>query len=142
MSVRIKIWDTAGQEKNKSLTKNFYKNSNGVIIVYDVSNRSSFNTIQGWIESVYDNSAEDIKIILIGNKIDLEREVSTEEGKAIADKYHIPFYETSAKENTNIKQSILDLVSIILETQEPKKEGINLSDKKVEEENNSSICKC
>ena len=79
--VDLDLWDTAGQEQYKSLTRNFYRNSNGVIIVYDVTNKSSFEKVQEWVQSVYDNTERSIQMVLVGNKIDLNREVSTDEGK-------------------------------------------------------------
>jgi len=140
--IRVKIWDTAGQEQYKSLTKNFYRNSNGVLIVYDTTNKSSFEKIQEWIQSVIDNGDENIKMILIGNKVDLRnsREVKTEEGQAIANKYKMPFFETSAKENTNIRESVMALVNIVVDTQKPREEGLKLEDRN--NPNPSSGCSC
>ena len=142
--IRVKIWDTAGQEQYKSLTKNFYKNSNGVFIVYDVTNKSSFEKVQEWIQSVIDNGDENIKMVLIGNKIDLNREVKTEEGQAIANKYKMPFFETSAKENINIRDSVMKLVNMVIETQKPREEGLKLEDRNNPNNNSEggSGCKC
>ena len=142
--IRVKIWDTAGQEQYKSLTKNFYKNSNGVFIVYDVTNKSSFEKVQEWIQSVIDNGDENIKMVLIGNKIDLNREVKTEEGQAIANKYKMPFFETSAKENIGIRDSVMKLVNMVMENQKPREEGLKLEDRN--NQNNTTEggtgCKC
>lgn len=112
----MKIWDTAGQEQYKSLTRNFYRNSNGVIIVYDVSNKSSFDKVQEWVQSVIDNTVQGIKMVLVGNKIDLPREVTTEEGQKMANRYDIPFYETSAKENIGIDDCIKTITTEVLKT--------------------------
>ena len=126
--VKVKIWDTAGQEQYKSLTRNFYRNSNGVVIVYDVTSRKTFNTVKDWISSISDAADKDIKIILIGNKIDLPREVTTEEGRVMAQKFDIKFFETSAKDNTGISESIKDIAINILNTQKKNKEGIDIKD--------------
>jgi len=108
--INLKIWDTAGQEQYRSITRNFYKNSNGVIVAYDVTDRESFEKVQYWIEKVKENTADNIKMILIGNKIDLLRSVSTEEGRFLAKEHNIPFFETSAKENLGINEAIESLV--------------------------------
>ncbi len=117
--VKVKIWDTAGQENFKSMTRNFYRTSNGVVLVYDVSNKTTFEKIQEWIQSIYDNSDEKIKIVLVGNKIDLPREVTTEEGRKLADYYKIPFFETSAKENIGIKEMMRKLITNVLDGFKP-----------------------
>ena len=112
--VCIKIWDTAGQEQYKSLTRNFYKNSNGVIIVYDVTNRDSYEKVRDWIECVRENADENIRMTLIANKIDLPKIVSTDEGRKLAKELKISFYETSAKENSGVSQAIGTLVNDVM----------------------------
>jgi small GTP-binding protein len=113
--VRLKIWDTAGQEQFRSLTKNFFRNSDGAILVYDVNSRSSFEKVQEWMQSVLNNTNDNVKIALVGNKIDLKREVSYEEGKNFADLHKLFFFETSAKENIGIDKMIRTLTSEIIE---------------------------
>ena len=147
--VRIKIWDTAGQEQYKSITKNFFKNANGVLVVYDVTNKTSYERIKDWIHSIKENSNLNIKIILIGNKIDLERKVTTEEGQKLADHFQYPFFETSAKNNIGINEAIRNLVTsiyILKEDNLGEKEvqgKFNLNNKKIEETNiKTNKCKC
>ena len=83
LTVKVKIWDTAGQERYRSLTNNYFKNSQGVILVYDVSNRTTFHNLRTWLEYIFKNSRKDDpcmkNIIIIGNKIDLQREVESDE---------------------------------------------------------------
>jgi small GTP-binding protein len=117
--IRVKIWDTAGQEQYKSLTRNFYRNSDGVIIVYDVTNKSSFEKIQEWVQSIIDNTEKNIKMVIIGNKIDLPREVTTEEGRKLAEHYKVPFFETSAKDNIGISDFIRKIISEVMESFKP-----------------------
>ena len=138
--VRVKIWDTAGQEKFKSLTRNFYKNSHGVIICYDVTNRQSFENIETWVDSIKDNSASNIKMVLVGNKIDLEREVTTEEGERLAQYYHVPFFETSAKTNIGINECFLKLITDVVIDFQQIGEGVKLENKS--ENKSSDGCKC
>ena len=100
-NIKIQIWDSAGQEKYKGLIPSYVRNSSIVFIVYDVSNRSSFDNVQNWLSFV--KNIEKTTMILCGNKIDLEREVETKEGQEIAEKEGIKFFECSAKTNDNIK---------------------------------------
>ena len=103
---RIQIWDTAGQENFRSITRAYYKNSVCALIVYDITNRSSFENIISWIEDCKGQSPKSIFIILVGNKNDLEneRQVSYEEGLEFAKNNNIVFFETSAKTGKNISE--------------------------------------
>jgi len=133
----VKIWDTAGQEQFKSLTKNFYKNSHGVVICYDVSNQKSFEKIQEWVNSIADNASTNIKMVLVGNKIDLTREVTKDEGKKLAENYKIPFFETSAKTDEGINECFRKLISDIIHEFKPN-ESIKLDTKA--EEKKGCLC--
>ena len=101
---RIQIWDTAGQENFRSITRAYYKHSVCALVVYDISSRDSFNNVSTWIEDCKNQSPKTIFMVLVGNKSDLEdrRQVSTEEGQELADKYGLQFYETSAKTGDNV----------------------------------------
>ena len=103
---RIQIWDTAGQETFRSITRAYYKNSVCACVVYDITNRNSFQNIKSWIEDCKKQSPKSVFIVLIGNKIDLEnkREVSYEEGSIYAQKNGMLFFETSAKTGKNIEE--------------------------------------
>ena len=102
---RIQIWDTAGQENFKSITRAYYKNSVCAIIAYDITKRTSFENVQEWIEEVRSQSPKQILLVLVGNKIDLEKErvVAIEEGKKFADSNDILFFESSAKTGNNVE---------------------------------------
>ena len=112
---RVKIWDTAGQERYKSLTQNFYRNADGVVLVYDLTDKDSFDKIRGWIQSVHENS-KDVKLILIGNKLDLidKRKVSRESGEKLASYHNIPFFETSAKDTRGVNDAFDKLISDVV----------------------------
>ena len=103
---RIQIWDTAGQEMFRSITRAYYKNSVCACVVYDITRKTSFDNVKSWIEDCKKHSPKTIFLVLIGNKVDLEnsREVSYEEGEAAAKQYGMLFYETSAKTGKNINE--------------------------------------
>ena len=110
--VKIQIWDTAGQDRFRSITKNYYKGSHGIILIYDITNRRTFENVQKWISQIREETSQNVVIYLIGNKIDMkeERKVSTEEGKKLADELGLPFMETSAKEGINVNEVFDDIV--------------------------------
>ncbi len=115
--VRTKIWDTAGQERFRSITDNFFKCANGVILVFDLNNRESFDNLKLWIQSIKLKVVnKNIRQILIGNKLDLKREISFEEGQEFANDYGLVYFETSAKTNSNIQKSIDYLILEIYKT--------------------------
>ena len=101
---RIQIWDTAGQENFRSIARAYYKNSICACIVYDITNRNSFNSVQSWIDDCTKQTPRNILLLLIGNKNDLndKREVQYEEGEEFAKKKNMIFLETSAKTGNNI----------------------------------------
>ena len=109
-TIRIKIWDTAGEERYKSLTQGYFRNAEGIIIVYDVSNKDTFDNLKFWIQSIKTHiniDKQNIPSIIIGNKIDLpEREVSKDEGKNFAREEKMEYFETSAKSGDGIDESI------------------------------------
>eukprot|EP01098_Paradermamoeba_levis_P007248 TRINITY_DN2999_c0_g6_i2.p1 TRINITY_DN2999_c0_g6~~TRINITY_DN2999_c0_g6_i2.p1 ORF type:complete len:199 (+),score=21.70 TRINITY_DN2999_c0_g6_i2:156-752(+) len=102
--IKIQIWDTAGQERFRALTKMYYRAAKGALVVYDVTNRSSFQNVEQWIHTVREGSKNDgIVILIIGNKVDLsQRLVETEEGKQLAGKHEVYFMETSAATGHNV----------------------------------------
>ena len=104
--IRIQIWDTAGQEAFRSITRSYYKNSTCAFIVYDITSRKTFDNVEIWLKECKDMCFKDILIVLIGNKSDLEgrRAVSFEEGQKFAEDNQLLFFETSAKDGSNIQE--------------------------------------
>ena len=119
--IRLQIWDTAGQERFRNIAKNYYQSSDGFIVVYDITNNESFQTLDYWVEEIKSNSQELSRMILVGNKCDLEegRQVKKEEGKDYAKKKELKFYEVSAKNGTNVNKAFDDLIKDILSTYSP-----------------------
>ncbi|AYV79135.1 MAG: Ras-related protein Rab-2 [Faunusvirus sp.] len=111
--IKVQIWDTAGQEKFKSIISSYYKNISCAIIVYDVNNRSSFYDIQKWIDDViYTNEDQRFAFVIIGTKNDLaNREVTYEEGKRFADSKSILFFETN--QTADIEQIFVNITKYI-----------------------------
>ena len=116
LNINLQIWDTCGQETFKSLISNFYKNSSLAIIVYAIDNINSFNNINMWIKDLKQFSNPNIKIILIGNKNDLndKRVIQFEKGKKFSKDYNFDlFFETSAKNGFNVKNVFIDAAKIL-----------------------------
>ena len=104
--VKFEIWDTAGQEKYRSLAPLYYRGASAALVVYDITNRESFENARKWIEEVQTQEGDHVVIGLAGNKVDLaaNRKVSTDEGSQFAQEKKFIFFETSAKNSTNIKE--------------------------------------
>ena len=116
LQLKVQIWDTAGMERYRSLTSAYYKGAKGVIIVYDICRKKSFEDIDKWIEDFKSKADEDAVILIIGNKSDLkdQREVNTEEVKSKAEKNKMAFMETSAKNNDNVHKAFIQLFQEIV----------------------------
>ena len=112
---RLQIWDTAGQESFRSITRAYYKNSACSFIVYDVTNKQSFLNVQDWFNECKKQTPRTVTMVLVGNKVDLEdkREVTYEEGENFARDNSMLFYETSAKNGNNIENMFYDSAEII-----------------------------
>ena len=114
--VKINLWDTAGQERYMSINKMYFQKIQGIILMYDITQRSSFERLPKWVQLINETTFN-IPIVLIGNKIDDEEEnriVSTEEGKDFANQNGYLFYEASALSGKNVNDSIYDLCESII----------------------------
>ncbi|CAD8212269.1 unnamed protein product [Paramecium octaurelia] len=102
--IKLQIWDTAGQESFKSITRSYYRGSIGGILVFDVTSRQSFEDLQKWYQEIQGYACDKIEMVIVGNKIDLEerREVKTEEARRYAQKQGFAYFETSAKTGENV----------------------------------------
>ncbi|VDO11395.1 unnamed protein product [Rodentolepis nana] len=115
--VKLQIWDTAGQERYRTITTAYYRGALGFILMYDITNEDSFNAVRDWVTQIKTYSWDNAQVVLVGNKSDLgvERQVTTERGRALADTLGLKFFETSAKDNVNVKAVFDLMVDIILE---------------------------
>lgn len=110
-AIKLQIWDTAGQESFKSITRSYYRGAIGALLVYDVSRRETFNHLEHWLREAKEHDRDDrMVIMLIGNKSDLvnQREVSEEEGRRFAQEHNLHFIETSAKTAQNVEQAFIN----------------------------------
>ena len=116
LDIKAQIWDTAGQERYKSITSAYYKGAKGVLIVYDITRRKSYENLDKWLNEFKMKSDDNASIVLIGNKCDLieKREVDMEEAKNYANLHNLAFFETSAKENENVERAFYALVTQIV----------------------------
>jgi Ras-related protein Rab-2A len=114
--VKLQIWDTAGQEIFKSITKCYYRGASGAILVFDLSNKSTFQNIKKRLNDVKENGSANISIILVGNKSDLQhREVCDQDINEIVTEYNLEYIECSAKQNINIDMVFSKLSEMIYE---------------------------
>mmetsp|Transcript_3860 Transcript_3860/g.5868 ORF Transcript_3860/g.5868 Transcript_3860/m.5868 type:complete len:217 (+) Transcript_3860:157-807(+) len=114
--VKAQIWDTAGQDRFRAIAKQYYRNAFGAIIVFDITQRMSFENVKRWLTEVRDVAPQDVVTMLVGNKADLKqhRAVSTEEARAFASQEQMNFMETSAKDSENVSVAFEKLVAEIM----------------------------
>jgi Ras-related protein Rab-11A len=122
--VKVQIWDTAGQERYRSMTSSYYKGSKGVLIVYDITNKSTFENVDKWINDFRMKCDDNSSIIIVGNKSDKEdeRKVTIEEGEEKAKKYNLGFFETSAKDGKNVDDAFKFLFEKVVDNYKKSKE--------------------
>lgn len=110
--IKAQIWDTAGQERYRSITSAYYKGAHGALIVYDITRKDSFDSVEKWLSDLKNNGEEKMVIMAIGNKCDMvnERVISTEDGEAKAQRNNIAFLETSALNATNVAKAFDELI--------------------------------
>ena len=157
-AIKLQIWDTCGQEAYRSLINSFYRNSSLAILVYSIDNMKTFSNLEIWLNEIKTQSNPDIKIILIGNKVDLEdiREVSKEQGEKFCSDHNLCYFmETSAKTGFNAQNLFKKAGSILYEEHLKNKDIITrpgsiltipyipgVTDPEVEEENTNTKKKC
>ncbi|XP_067859551.1 ras-related protein Rab-26 isoform X1 [Heptranchias perlo] len=109
VKVKLQIWDTAGQERFRSVTHAYYRDAHALLLLYDVTNKTSFDNIQAWLTEIHEYATQDVVIMLLGNKADAtqERAVKKEAGEKLAKEYGVPFMETSAKTGLNVELAFM-----------------------------------
>ena len=120
--VKAQIWDTAGQERYRSIASSYYRGAVGALLVYDITDRESFNHVPMWLKEVEENAEKDCLIMLVGNKMDLseERSVFVRDGRSFARKHGLAFIETSALDATGVDTAFQRILQEIYKTQTKK----------------------
>ena len=115
-NIKVQIWDTAGQDRYKSITKSYIKGANGIILIYDVTKRKTFEGIQNWVKQIKEQVSSRVCVALVANKIDEKdkREVTEQEGIRLGKDIGYPFYESSAKDGINIDECFDNLIKQII----------------------------
>ena len=130
-TVKVQLWDTAGEERFRTIAKSYYRGSHGIILIYDVTNRKTFENIRKWLNQINEETSGKISILLIANKIDCveSRQVTKEEGKEMAKNAGLPIFEASAKDSTNVNESFQYLIEKINENVSTTVEHVQVSAK-------------
>mmetsp|Transcript_22347 Transcript_22347/g.31576 ORF Transcript_22347/g.31576 Transcript_22347/m.31576 type:complete len:208 (-) Transcript_22347:65-688(-) len=152
-TVKVQVWDTAGQERFRTITHNYYKGAHGIALVYDCTVESTFYNIKKWIQDVHTYAENNVSLVLIGNKYDLkdERVIPEEQGRAVAEEFGIPFWETSAKADVNVNEAFSSLVTQVCErlaenssskneASQPLRSTVNLSNPQKQDDSKSNKC--
>ena len=115
--VKMQIWDTAGHEKFRTITTSYYKSAHAIIILYDITQKSSFDHIRNWLTEIDKFGKQGVLKVIVGNKLDMEnnRKISKETAENLALKYGLKLWEVSAKDNTNIEEMFLDTIKSLVE---------------------------
>ena len=115
--IKLQIWDTAGQERFRTITSSYYRGAHGIIIVYDITDKDSYNNVKQLLNEIERYANESVNKLLVGNKADLEekRMVQTDTAKEYAASSDINFLETSAKEKMNVERSFMKIAAQIME---------------------------
>jgi len=146
--IKLQIWDTAGQERFRTITTAYYRGAMGIFLVYDITDEKTFDNIKTWIRNIEDNAAPDVDKMILGNKCDLneKRQVSKEKGQALAVRYEVKFFETSALSGATVEEAFLTLAGDIKKKMDKKLEAPTTQKKEIvindEHKNKKSMFKC
>ena len=152
--VKLQIWDTAGEERFRTITTSYYKGAHAILIVFDITEKDSFDHVKNWVADIDKFAKQGVLRILVGNKCDLEkqRNVSKEEANELAEKLGIKYIETSAKDTINIETLFVDTAKYLLSKQVSKsgnanniagKNGIDLNNNnQTPQKNNNNYSYC
>ncbi|XP_046889828.1 EF-hand calcium-binding domain-containing protein 4A isoform X2 [Hypomesus transpacificus] len=121
-SIVLQLWDTAGQERFRSITQQYYRRADGILAMYDITHFPSFTAVRGWLDEVQEKKSEGAVVMLLGNKLDTadaqKREVSTREGRRLAEQYQAVFYECSGRSGYNMEELMTQLAGLLATQQD------------------------
>ena len=115
----LQIWDTAGQDRFRSLSQSYIRNGDAIILVYDITSDDTFKHVTTWMDAIHNMAKQDVPIILVGNKTDMENErrITTEEGQKLAEKYKLLFKEVSAMTGDGVADAFTMLTIALFDKQ-------------------------
>ena len=131
--VKLQIWDTAGQERFRTVTSSYYRGAHGIMVVYNIADRTSYNNVKQWLQEIDRYACENVNKLMIGNEVDLKekREVSFTEAQSYANEHGLSFLEASAKDSTNVVEAFeklaQDIVNRIENSPPPENPGTPLT---------------
>ncbi|KAJ1067822.1 hypothetical protein K5549_016476, partial [Capra hircus] len=146
MKVKLQIWDTAGQERFRSVTHAYYRDAHALLLLYDVTNKASFDSIQAWLTEIQEHAQDDVVLMLLGNKVGTlasQRAVKREDAEKLAKDYGLPFMETSAKTGLNVDLAFTAIAKELKQrsTKAPSEPRFRLHDYIKREGRGSSCCR-
>ncbi|KAG5854262.1 ras-related protein Rab-37-like isoform X2 [Anguilla rostrata] len=145
VKVKLQIWDTAGQERFRSVTHAYYRDAQALLLLYDITSKSSFDNIRAWLTEIHEYAQKDVVIMLLGNKSDManERVIKREEGEKLAREYGVPFMETSAKTGVNVELAFLAIAKELKHraVQQPNEPKFQIHDYIESQKEKSSCCR-
>ena len=138
--IELEIWDTAGQERFKSLAKNCFQGADGIILMYDITNKKTFHNIKNWYNNIKDSiDINKVALIIVGNKIDLpEKEVKKEITEKYCEENNLELIETSCKNNENVEETFKFLIEKMIQLDDDYKQQCKKRKSKVDENTLSS----
>jgi Ras-related protein Rab-1A len=143
-SIKLNIWDTAGQERFKTITAAYYKGAHGIILVFDITDRDTFNNISSWLGEIRKHAGPNVVRLLVGNKCDLDsdRKVTQREAKEFAESQGMTYIETSAKARINVDEAFMTLTKQVYEAlpDNEKKQETGTSNLRTERKQSSGGC--
>ncbi len=139
---KTEIWDTAGQDRFRTITKSYFKGAHAIVLIFSVIDSNSFANVRNWITQIRDSADKDVILILVGNKIDCEdREVDKSEGEELANELNIKYYDCSAKTGENINKAFDELVETMIKTVDKSKvKSTKLMHKVLKNKKEKSCC--
>lgn len=150
--IKIQIWDTAGQERFKTIISSYYRGAHGILVVFDITNKESFQNITNWLQEIEKYKKDDIEIIIIGTKNDMmyKREVDITSISDFINKYKYTYIETSAKNGNNVENAFIKIINQIMKsknilinsTNKPLYNSVLLNNIKKNNSTNSRNCYC
>ena len=122
--VKLQIWDTAGQERFRTITNAYYRGAHGILLVYDVTQEISLQNVKNWMQNIEQHALQEVDRVIVGNKCDFieGREVDKARGEELAKAYGVDFFETSAKNDTNVTETFMCLATKVVKRLSSKQE--------------------